>query len=73
MKVTKAFDLVEVDGRKYVAVESPEPGRCGNCAFKKGFGCRLGEVKGSALPYCAGTHRSDGKHMNFVPAHQAPA
>lgn len=63
------MDEIEIDGHKYVAVESPEPGKCGNCAFKEGFGCKLAERTGNALAYCSGKHRSDGQDMNFVPAH----
>lgn len=66
-----ALGEIEVRGHKYRAVEAAEPGRCGNCAFKNGFGCTLAEVKGNALSFCSGEHRPDGKYMNFLPAHQA--
>lgn len=65
------METVEVGGHKYHAVESSIPGKCGDCAFKNGFGCILAEVKGDALSYCSGKHRPDGKHLTFVPAHQA--
>lgn len=60
---------IEIDGHKYAAVESPAPGKCGNCAFKEGFGCKLAERTGNALAHCSGKHRPDGKDVNFVPAH----
>lgn len=65
------MEKIEVNGRKYRAVESLEPGKCGSCAFKKGFGCLLAEVKGDALSYCSGKHRLDGKSVQFVTDHQA--
>lgn len=71
MKTIGVLDAIEIDGQKYCAIESPVAGKCGNCAFKKGLGCRLAEVKGSALPYCAGTHRQDGRDLNFIPAYSA--
>lgn len=64
------METIEIRGHKYRAVDA-EPGKCGDCAFKNGFGCILAEVKGDALSYCSGKHRPDGKDMNFVPAHQA--
>lgn len=65
------MEEIEVAGHKYRAVGAAVPGRCGDCAFKKGFSCTLAEVKGNALSFCSGTHRPDGKDVNFVLAHQA--
>lgn len=65
------MQVIEVKGHKYHAIEAPIPGRCGNCCFKNGFGCRLAEATGDALSHCSGDHRPDGKFMNFVPAHLA--
>jgi hypothetical protein len=65
------METVEINGHKYRAIEAPVVGECGNCAFKKGFGCLLAEAKGEALSYCSGKHRPDGKDMNFIPAHLA--
>lgn len=62
------MEIIEVDGRKFRAVDSPKPGACGECALKQGFGCRLAEVKGTCLPYCSGAHRPDGKDVNWLPA-----
>lgn len=57
---------IELHGHKYRAIEAPIPGRCGNCVFKKGFGCALAEAKGNALSFCSGKHRPDRKDVNFL-------
>ena len=67
------MNVVEVNGHKYRAHEAAEPGKCGNCSFKNGFGCLLEEVNGNALTLCSGKHRPDGKHMNFAPAWRVSA
>lgn len=68
---TSKSEEMEVRGRRYRAFESPVPGRCGNCAFKKGFGCALAEATGDALSRCSAQHRPDGRSMYWVPAHLA--
>lgn len=64
-------ETIQIKGQAYTAIDAPIAGRCGDCAFKNGFGCLLAEATESALAYCSGKHRADGKDKNFVLAHRA--
>lgn len=64
------MNILDFEGRRYMAVDAPLLGSCGDCAFKCSIGCRLAVATGKALDTCSPVRRNDGRSIFWVPLAQ---